>query len=385
MSMTPEGVWVRAGFRRRLLAYDDVAEVTPRHVVSVFGDAFRLPADTLAAVREILDGPGTAASLPDAASHLRTYCNGPHAARVAARTLLQAAERASATDIHLEPGQRFTGVRMRRTGALEPFCEIESNAARRMVAALKGLAGCLPYRKDRVQEGRIPREGVCADIRASFVPTALGERVALRLFGRLRAIDELGMSAENAASLRALLSHPRGLVLVAGPSGSGKTTTLYAALGHLSSARAGGAHLSIEDPVEQRLRVAGIPVDQIELDPGRDRDGATVLAASLRQDVDVLSVGEIRTPAEARLAVEAAHTGRLVLAGIHAGSAREASERMHDLGVDPVRLQRCLVGTVYQRLETQPCTCPAGCDACAGTKRRQRLTAHIEGIRREAA
>ena len=155
---------------------------------------------------------------------------------------------------------------------------------------------------------------------------------------RLRTLGDLGLPDPERAALEALLAAPSGLVLVAGATGAGKTTTIYAALAWLAASRS-GAHLSLEDPVEQRLRAAGIPVDQVELRPERGLDAAAALAGALRQDVDVLAVGEIRTGAEAGLALQAAHTGRLVLAGVHAASTGEARQRLLDLGVDPSVLE----------------------------------------------
>ncbi len=173
--------------------------------------------------------------------------------------------------------------------------------------------------------------------------------MALRLFGRLRRLDDLGMAADVLAAFRGELDHQDGLLLVAGATGAGKTTTLYAALDHLARTRR-GAHVSLEDPVEQRLRVAGIAVDQIELDPARGFDGEAALAAILRQDVDVVCLAEVRTPAEARLALHAAHTGRLVLAGVHAGTAEQARTRMLDLGAERSVLDTTLRAVLHQAL-----------------------------------
>ena len=199
---------------------------------------------------------------------------------------------------------------------------------------------------------------------------ALGERVALRLFGQLYTLDELGLSTELLARLTALLSQRSGLVIIAGPSGGGKTTTVYAALRFLAQHR-DGAHLSIEDPVEQRLRLAGIPVDQVELCPERGLTAEEALVGALRQDVDVLALGEVRRPEEAALALEAAHTGRLVIVGLHAGSAAEASQRMRDLGADPAVLSETLRGVLHQHLQTTPCPDgdAAACSRCGGSGR----------------
>jgi general secretion pathway protein E len=288
----------------------------------------------------------------------------------AASALLDIATSANASDIHLEPGLDHVDVRLRRMGELATFTTLTAPIARRLTAALKSLAGCLPYRFDLVQEGRVPRPGVTADVRASFVPTALGERIALRLFGRLLSLEALELPVDVRTGFeRALTDHPSGLIIVAGPSGGGKTTTLYAALAHLAKHRH-GAHLSLEDPVEQRLRVAGVPVDQVELAPERGLTGEAALVAALRQDVDVLAVGEVRTAAEARLALRAAHTGRLVLAGLHAGSATEARQRLLDLGLEKPLLDQTLVAVLHQRLETRACEDVAqDCPRCHGLGR----------------
>jgi type II secretory ATPase GspE/PulE/Tfp pilus assembly ATPase PilB-like protein len=219
---------------------------------------------------------------------------------------------------------------------------------------------------------------VAADVRASFLPTAFGERAALRLYGELLALGELGLSEDLVAGFEALLAAPSGLLLVAGPSGGGKTTTVYAALRHLAQRR-GGAHLSVESPIEQRLRLAGVPVDQVELDPERGLDAEAVLRGALRQDLDVVALAEIRSPGEAALALRAAHTGRLVLAGIHAGSAVEARQRMLDLGAEPGILSETLRGVLHQRLVTVACAeCGGrGCRSCHGTGRRRRPDAEL--------
>jgi type II secretory ATPase GspE/PulE/Tfp pilus assembly ATPase PilB-like protein len=315
----------------------------------------------------------------DLGESLESRLRGCFSAPSLVRELLDACAAAGVTDIHLEAAGDVVHARARRAGELEGLCAMPAGAAARLVAALKGLAGCLPYRQDIVQEGRIPRAGVAADVRASFLPTPLGERVVLRLFGRLLELEHLGFSPRLLGAFAALLAEKSGLILVAGSSGAGKTTTLYAALAHLARVR-GGAHLSIESPVEQRLRKAGVPVDQVELAPQRGLTAEAALAAALRQDVDVLSVGEIRTRGEAAIAVEAAHTGRLVLAGIHSGSCAEAKQRLFDLGVEPALLASTLRGVVWQSLETEPCLCGAlpDCDTCLGSGRLRRPAAVIE-------
>ncbi len=359
----------RSLFQTRVHAWDDVVAVEGRRVDLRSGHVMVEP-QVAASAQQVLAGVRVTGVLSADAAEFSRYLAGPWAPLRAASALLDIATRANASDIHLEPGLDHVDVRLRRMGELSTFTSLPAPIARRLTAALKSLAGCLPYRFDLVQEGRVPRPGVTADVRASFVPTALGERIALRLFGRLLALEALELPADVRSGFeRALTQHASGLIIVAGPSGGGKTTTLYAALAHLAKHRH-GAHLSLEDPVEQRLRVAGVPVDQVELAPERGLTGEAALVAALRQDVDVLAVGEIRTAAEAGLALRAAHTGRLVLAGLHAGSAMEARQRLLDLGLEKPLLDQTLVAVLHQRLETRACEDLAvDCQRCHGLGR----------------
>ncbi len=358
------GRWLRSEF----IPFDEMVGLEPDGVRLTTGALRRLPAP----LRPWLD---IALTPPEPTGHLKAdaqawlaYTEGPWSPRRAGESLLALAEAAGASDIHIEADGEQHRVRLRLCGVLHDLVALPAPTGRRLLAALKHLSGCLPYRSDMVQEGRIPRSGIAADARASFLPTALGERAALRLFGRLYDLHELGLSADLAAAMADLLRHDSGLIIIAGPSGGGKTTTVYAALSFLTRHR-DGAHLSIEDPVEQRLRVAGIPVDQVELCPERGLTAEAALVGALRQDVDVIALGEVRRPAEAALALEAAHTGRLVIIGLHAGSTAEASQRMTDLGADPTVLRQTLRGVLHQHLVAVPC--PDGddvdCPRCGGT------------------
>lgn len=365
MSTPLEGLTLRTTlFTREFIPFDEVSALEPRGVRLLTGASHRVPQAELPLALRALSPPAATGRLADDAAAFQRYLEGAWSPSRAARALLEMASAARASDVHLESEPGGVGVQLRCVGALVPFTRLPAIRGERLVAALKHLAGCLPYRRDVSQEGRISREGVAADVRASFLPTAMGERTALRLFGRLLALGELGLGPEVLARFTTLLDSPRGLVLVAGASGAGKTTTLYAALQHLA-ARRGGAHLSLEDPVEQRLRVAGVPVAQVELCPERGLSGEAALVAALRQDLDVLAVGEIRDGAEAGLAVRAAHTGRLVLAGLHAGTPEEATQRLLELGVDRAVLEATLRGTLHQRLESLPC---AGCEGAQCSK-----------------
>lgn len=360
------GRWLRTDF----VPFDEMDALEDGGVRLISGTLRRLP-DTLRTpiAAALTTPPPSGRHAEDIAAWL-AYVQGPWSPLRAAQALLGIATAVRASDIHIEAAGEAYRVRMRLAGAMADLAEVPLPTGRRLTAALKHLAGCLPYRCDVVQEGRIPRAGVAADARASFLPTALGERVALRLFGQLYTLDELGLSAELLDKLTALLSHRSGLVVIAGPSGGGKTTTVYAALRFLAQHR-DGAHLSVEDPVEQRLRLAGIPVDQVELCPERGLTAEAALVGALRQDVDVLALGEVRRPAEAALALEAAHTGRLVIVGLHAGSTAEARQRMRDLGADPTVLDQTLRGVLHQHLQTIPCPdgAAAACTRCGGSGR----------------
>ena len=350
MTNTMDGLVLKSGwFGREFIPFDEMAALEQAAVRLKSGARHAVSEAQRGLVSRALSPPQVAGDLEADGAALRTYLSAAFSPERAVRALLEAATKASASDVHLESSEHGVVVQARLQGELRAWFEVPGTASARLFAALKHLSGCLPYRSDVFQEGRLPREGVAADVRTSFVPTAMGERAALRLFGALRTLEALGLDEASLASLKALLQRQSGLVLVAGSTGAGKTTTLYAALAHLAASRA-GAHLSLEDPVEQRLRVAGIPVSQVELCPERGVTGESALVAALRQDIDVLAVGEVRTSAEAALALKAAHTGRLVLAGLHASSTHEAVQRLLDLGVDATVLEKTLVGVLHQRL-----------------------------------
>lgn len=298
--------------------------------------------------------------------------------------LLAEAVRRSASDVHVEPTHNAVLVRFRLDGVLNAVATLRRELAPNLAARLKVLAELLTYRLDIPQEGRIAdarqRHGV--EMRVSTFPTIHGEKVVVRLFeptGRTFDLEQLGLSADLLAALRAMLRERTGVILLTGPSGSGKTTTLYACLRHLVAASAGGRHVvTIEDPVEQALE----GVSQSQARPGTEFDFARGLRSLLRQDPEVIMVGEARDPATAAIAVEAALTGHLVLSSVHAGSACGVISRLLDMGVEPYLLTSALRGVLNQRLVRRLCPvcrrpgergwAPVGCDACGGTGYRGR-------------
>ncbi len=303
--------------------------------------------------------------------------------------ILSEALHCAASDVHLEPGHATLEVRFRIDGVLQSVAVLTRELAPNLVARLKVLAELLTYRLDIPQEGRIAnalgRPGV--DMRVSTFPTIHGEKAVVRIFdpaGRTLELEQLGLPLELLQSVREVLRQRAGAFLLTGPSGSGKTTTIYACLRHLVSASAGGRHVvTIEDPVEQVLE----GVTQSQARPGTEFDFARGLRSLLRQDPEVIMVGEVRDADTAEVAIQAALTGHLLLSTVHAGSACGVIGRLLDMGIEPYLLTSTLRGILNQRLVRRLCTAcrqeeqtsarpgweAVGCDRCAGTGYHGRL------------
>lgn len=263
--------------------------------------------------------------------------------------LLSEAVREHASDVHLETFEQYLSVRMRVDGQLREMLRLRRELATLLVSRIKVMA-----RLD-IAEKRVPQDGRMAlrlaghevDVRVSTLPSAHGERVVLRLLdkqaGRLE-LPRLGMPADTLAALRQLLAKPHGILLVTGPTGSGKTTSLYAALSSLNDQTRN--ILTVEDPIEYHLPGVG----QMPVNPKVDMTFARGLRAILRQDPDVVMVGEIRDRETAEIAVQASLTGHLVLSTLHTNTAVGAVTRLVDMGVDAYLLASSLVGILAQRL-----------------------------------
>jgi general secretion pathway protein E len=226
------------------------------------------------------------------------------------------------------------------------------------------------------QDGRITLRvgGKAVDVRVSTLPTGHGERAVLRLLdkesGKLD-LQQLGMSTDVLAQFDKLIAQPHGIILVTGPTGSGKTTTLYAALSRLNDARTN--ILTVEDPIEYELDGIG----QTQVNPRIDMSFAKALRAILRQDPDIIMIGEIRDLETAQIAVQASLTGHLVLATLHTNDSAAAVTRLLDMGIEPFLLSSSLLGVVAQRLVRKLCPhCKrqdgdiwqeVGCEKCAHT------------------
>lgn len=292
--------------------------------------------------------------------------------------VLADAVRRRAADVHFEPGEQGLQVRLRVDGTLRPTEVAPAAMARAILARLKVLADLDLAEHRRPQDGRVRfrGEGFEADLRLATLPTEGGEAAVLRVLAAEASapgLAQLGLSAAAEVGLRASLGRPHGLVIATGPTGSGKTTTLYAALRELNLPDT--KVLTVEDPVECVLDGA----IQVPVNPAAGLTFSRALRAFLRQDPDVILVGEIRDPETARLAVQAALTGHLVLATLHTTDAATAVARLVDLGVEPFLLAATLEAVVAQRLLRQVCVaCRSGpttesCPACDGTGYRGRI------------
>jgi len=290
--------------------------------------------------------------------------------------LLTQALREGASDIHIEPFEQTSVVRFRVDGTLRDVVKPRKAIHGSLISRIKIMAQLDIAEKRLPQDGRITLRvgGKPVDVRVSTLPTGHGERAVLRLLdkeaGRLD-LQHLGMSAAMLPRFDSLIAQPHGIVLVTGPTGSGKTTTLYAALSRVNSTTTN--ILTVEDPIEYDLQGVG----QTQVNPRIDMTFAKALRAILRQDPDVIMIGEIRDLETAQIAVQASLTGHLVLATLHTNDASAAVTRLLDMGIEPFLLSSSLLGVLAQRLVRKLCpSCKTfdgaqwhavGCEHCGHT------------------
>jgi general secretion pathway protein E len=288
--------------------------------------------------------------------------------------LLSQAAREGASDIHIEAYERHTSVRFRIDGDLREVAQPHRALHAALISRLKIMADLDIAEKRLPQDGRISlRLGQRAiDIRVSTLPNAHGERAVLRLLDKSSTrlnLSDLGMTGDTLQRWLKQLRQPHGLLLVTGPTGSGKTTTLYAALQSLDAAEVN--ILTVEDPIEYELPGVG----QTQVNPRIELDFARALRAILRQDPDVIMIGEIRDHETAQIAIQASLTGHLVLATLHTNDAPSAVTRLIDMGVEPFLLSSSLLGVLAQRLVRRlcPACAGAGCESCHHTGHQGRM------------
>lgn len=271
-------------------------------------------------------------------------------------TLLDAIK-VGASDIHIEPEARATHIRYRIDGVLQEVMAPKADLHAAIVSRVKIMSNMDIAERRLPQDGRIQimAEGKEVDVRVSTMPTVLGENVVMRLLdkGRLTLnINKIGFHPETLGEMKKLLKRPSGIMLVTGPTGSGKTTTLYCGLKFISSVER--KTVTIEDPVEFKLP----NVTQIQVNEEQGLSFARVLRSVLRQDPDVIMVGEIRDRDTAEVAIQAALTGHLVLSTLHTNDCAGAIVRLVDMGIEPFLLTSSLIGVVAQRLVRNVCpTC----------------------------
>jgi len=374
------------------------------------------PAEIERALRKLYQDPGAeahadvgedVASIIDEGSEydierLRDIANEAPVIRLVNQLISRAVER-GASDVHIEPGRDAVAIRYRIDGFLQLDRTVPAALRAALTTRVKIMAKLDIAERRLPHDGRIKTavRGVEIDIRVSTLPTVFGESIVMRILDRTRVeldFTKLGLDATTQEKLQRLMTLPNGIVLVTGPTGSGKTTTLYTALKNLN--RPELKLFTVEDPIEYQL--SGI--NQIQVQPQIGLDFPAALRSILRQDPDIVMIGEIRDLETARIAIQASLTGHLVFSTLHTNSAISAISRLIDIGLERYLLASTVAGVMAQRLVRKLCSCSrphtksermhgklklaasegavdlsnsreaVGCEACAGTGYRGRTT-----------
>ena len=318
-----------------------------------------------------------------------------------ATTIIENAYRADSTDIHIEPFEKYTRIRIRVNGDLVELMNISSAVHSALTTRLKLISGMNIAEKRIPQDGRFSQvvDGTTLDVRVSSLPMVHGEKIVIRILSTgqiaLRKITDLGMSDYNYQLFESMLRVPQGVILVTGPTGSGKTTTLYAALGEIAKPNVNV--VTVEDPVEKAID----GINQCQVNQKAGMTFAAALRSILRQDPDIVMVGEMRDSETADIGIRAAITGHLVLSTLHTNDTASTVVRLVDMGVAPYMVATSLIGVIAQRLVKVLCPeCktprmsteeenelmqvphsiqifePCGCQACNNTGYKGRTAIH---------
>ena len=267
-----------------------------------------------------------------------------------ATTIVENAFRADATDIHIEPFKTYTRIRIRVNGDLVELMNVSNVVHNSLTTRLKLISGMNIAEKRIPQDGRFTQvvDGTTLDVRVSSLPTVNGEKIVIRILSTgqiaLRKITDLGMTDYNYAMFESMIKCPHGVILVTGPTGSGKTTTLYAALGELAKPNVNV--ITVEDPVEKNID----GINQVQVNSKAGMTFAAALRSILRQDPDIVMIGEMRDSETADIGIRAAITGHLVLSTLHTNDAASTIVRLVDMGVAPYMVATSLIGVIAQRL-----------------------------------
>lgn len=267
-----------------------------------------------------------------------------------ATTIVENAFRADATDIHIEPFKTYTRIRIRVNGDLVELMNVSNVVHNSLITRLKLISGMNIAEKRIPQDGRFTQvvDGTTLDVRVSSLPTVNGEKIVIRILSTgqiaLRKITDLGMTDYNYAMFESMIKCPHGVILVTGPTGSGKTTTLYAALGELAKPNVNV--ITVEDPVEKNID----GINQVQVNSKAGMTFAAALRSILRQDPDIVMIGEMRDSETADIGIRAAITGHLVLSTLHTNDAASTIVRLVDMGVAPYMVATSLIGVIAQRL-----------------------------------
>jgi type IV pilus assembly protein PilB len=341
-------VAANTGFEIRPRAAD------PEQILAAIEKYYGEAIDIEKSIQNIVDVEVEAGSKPDAdTEQLSIEPNDAPVIRLVNLVLLQAIEE-GASDIHIEPREKDIAVRLRVDGVLRDILPPPKRMQWAITSRIKILSGL------NIAERRLPQDGSCrvrvmhrvVDIRVSIIPTIYGEKVVMRLLdkGNLKTnIEDLGFDEASLAMIREAIHLPHGMVLLTGPTGSGKTTTLYSALSNINSPEKN--IMTVEDPVEYEL--AGI--NQVRAKPEIGLDFAAALRSFLRQDPDVILVGEIRDFETASIAIKAAQTGHLVFSTLHTNDATSTVDRMLNMGIEPYLICSSLSLVIAQRLVRRVC------------------------------
>jgi general secretion pathway protein E len=351
----------------------EAAATLAQRIASVYAGSESSAATVIGEVESAVDLSRMMQELP-AIEDLLEASNDAPIIRMLNALLTQAAKD-GASDIHIEPYERSSAVRFRVDGTLREVVQPNKALHAALISRLKIMAELDIAEKRLPQDGRISLRigGRAVDVRVSTLPSAHGERAVLRLLDKAESkftLEGLGMSGDVLAKFDRLVQQPHGIVLVTGPTGSGKTTTLYASLGRIDTGTTNV--LTVEDPVEYELEGIG----QTQVNPKIELTFAKALRAILRQDPDVIMIGEIRDYETAQIAIQASLTGHLVLATVHTNDAPSTITRMIDMGVEPYLLSSSLLGVLAQRLvrklcphckkpDATGCYHPVGCEECS--------------------